>query len=175
EETSAPGVGGGFSLRKLVDGIDVADLPDGADTEFTVEYYLDGADTPAGTVTVTADGAWVRGATDLPSGTVVTFGEVDLPDLVDASWTSATFAPASVTVDSGTTTEVTLTNVALLDGAEGGDGGDGDGGDGGDGGDELASTGTDVMLGVIGSLVLVAAGGILLLVGRRRRTATEPN
>ena len=132
--TYAPGAGG-FSLAKALAGVSAADLPDGGDTEFEVEYFLDGSTTPAGTVTVTADGAVVAGPQNLPLGTVVTFDEVAPADVPGGEWAGATFAPATVLITAdGQRSHVTLTNVFDVD--EPTDGGGGDDGGGGGGGDD---------------------------------------
>jgi len=85
---------GGFSLQKVITGEPAGVVPAG--TEFTVafSYELDGV--PAtGTATVLADGTVANGPQNLPVGTVVTFGEVDLPALsgVVAGWPSPAREP----------------------------------------------------------------------------------
>lgn len=105
---------GGFSVVKTVEGGVAGTVPPG--TEFRVEwtatvpegFAYDGDVT--GTVTLLADGTAVDGPQDLPVGTVVTFTEVDLPDVDGVVWGAPTFSPASVTVGADESTLVTLTN-----------------------------------------------------------------
>ncbi|MBD5784990.1 choice-of-anchor A family protein [Cellulosimicrobium terreum] len=105
---------GGFALAKSVTG-GTADLVPGG-TEFQVEwtaevpdvFTYDGATT--GTLTVLADGTVVDGPQDLPVGTVVTFTEVNLPDVDGVVWGAPTFSPGSVTIGEDESTLVTLTN-----------------------------------------------------------------
>ncbi len=102
---------GGFSLQKLVVG-DAAHLgPD--DTEFTVRYRydLDGV-MVTGMMTVRADGTVVAGPQNLPVGTVVTFIEVQLPEVDEVVWGASVFSPATVTIGNDENTLVTLTNDA---------------------------------------------------------------
>lgn len=207
---------GGFSLSKALDGVDAVDLPDGGDTEFEVDYFLNGSTTKAGTLTVTADGAVVGGPTNLPLGTVVTFDEATPAPVAGGDWVAATFAPATVEITAdGQLTRVTLTNTFDADdptgpgtgggpgGGDGGGGGDDGGGDGGgddDGGDDgtaprgeddgggdssapgagdgsgdeggaLATTGADAWT-TLGVALTLALTGAVLLVLRRRETAT---
>ena len=99
---------GGFSVKKVIAG-DVTAVPSG--TDFTVSYYYDGSTTPAGTLTVDSDGSVVNGPTNIPTGTVVTFGETSIPTVPGGSWTgSPVFSPTSVTVGDGTVPAVTVTN-----------------------------------------------------------------
>src|SRR5690606_39955144 len=76
--TDAPA--GGFSVAKSVEGEASGLVPD--DAQFTVEYSyeLDGT-TVTGSLTVLADGTPVDGPQNLPVGTVVTFTEVQLPEV----------------------------------------------------------------------------------------------
>jgi len=102
---------GGFAVEKVV-----ADAPAGmvpAGTEFTVaySYELDGVPL-SGTLVVAADGTAVDGPQNLPAGTLVTFGEVSLPDVDGVVWGAPVFAPASLTVAADENATVTLTNTA---------------------------------------------------------------
>ncbi|MFF3064572.1 DUF5979 domain-containing protein [Oerskovia sp. NPDC057915] len=102
---------GGFAVQKVVANAPAGMVP--ADTEFTVaySYELDGA-TLSGTLTVRADGAVVDGPQNLPAGTVVTFGEVSLPDVDGVVWGAPVFSPASLTIVADESSTVTLTNTA---------------------------------------------------------------
>ncbi|ARU51142.1 hypothetical protein CBR64_06195 [Cellulosimicrobium cellulans] len=105
---------GGFSLAKTVEGDLAGSVPPG--TAFEVEWS---ATLPAGftydgpltgTLTVLADGTVVDGPQDLPVGTVVTFTEINLPEVDGVVWGAPTFAPETVTVGNEENTLVTLTN-----------------------------------------------------------------
>ncbi|MBD7949271.1 DUF5979 domain-containing protein [Oerskovia rustica] len=102
---------GGFSVQKVVDNAPAGTVP--ADTAFTVaySYELDGAPL-SGTLTVRADGAVVDGPQNLPAGTVVTFGEVSLPDVDGVVWGAPVFSPESLVVGANENAKVTLTNTA---------------------------------------------------------------
>ncbi|MFE4466958.1 DUF5979 domain-containing protein [Oerskovia sp. NPDC056781] len=102
---------GGFSVQKLVENAPEGMVP--ADTAFTVaySYELDGAPL-SGTLTVRADGVVVDGPQNLPAGTVVTFGEVSLPDVEGVVWGAPVFSPESLVVGANENAEVTLTNTA---------------------------------------------------------------
>ncbi|OCI30763.1 DUF5979 domain-containing protein [Oerskovia enterophila] len=102
---------GGFSLRKVVAGAASGAVPAGTEFTVTYSYELDGVPT-SGTATVRADGTLVDGPQNLPVGTVVTFGEVDLPELSGVVWGAPAFSPATVTVADGTSAVVTVTNTA---------------------------------------------------------------
>src|SRR5690606_4793528 len=107
--TDAPA--GGFSVAKSVEGEASGLVPD--DAQFTVEYSyeLDGT-TVTGSLTVLADGTPVDGPQNLPVGTVVTFTEVQLPEVEGVVWGAPSFSPSSVTVGDGENALVTLTNTA---------------------------------------------------------------
>src|SRR5690606_34306556 len=96
--TDAPA--GGFSVAKSVEGEASGLVPD--DAQFTVEYSyeLDGT-TVTGSLTVLADGTPVDGPQNLPVGTVVTFTEVQLPEVEGVVWGAPSFSPSSVTVGAG--------------------------------------------------------------------------
>ncbi|MBD7998250.1 DUF5979 domain-containing protein [Oerskovia gallyi] len=102
---------GGFSVQKVVENAPAGMVP--ADTAFTVaySYELDGVPT-SGTLTVRADGTAVDGPQNLPAGTVVTFGEVSLPDVDGVVWGAPVFSPASLVVGANENVKVTLTNTA---------------------------------------------------------------
>jgi choice-of-anchor A domain-containing protein len=105
---------GGFSIAKAVEGSLAGSVPPG--TEFDVEwsatlpvgFTYDGPLT--GTLTVLADGTVVDGPQDLPVGTVVTFTEINLPEVDGVVWGAPTFSPETVTVGDEENTLVTLTN-----------------------------------------------------------------
>ncbi|WP_264029243.1 choice-of-anchor A family protein [Cellulosimicrobium sp. SH8] len=105
---------GGFSLAKAVEGDLAGSVPPG--TTFEAEwsatlptgFTYDGPLT--GTLTVLADGTVVDGPQDLPVGTVVTFTEINLPEVDGVVWGAPTFSPGSVTVGDEENTLVTLTN-----------------------------------------------------------------
>jgi choice-of-anchor A domain-containing protein len=152
---------GGFAVHKVVDGSAAGRVPD--DTAFTVTWT---ADVPGGTLyagptsgrlTVRADGTVVTGPADLPEGTVVTLGEVDLPGISGVRWGTPVFAvggerTTELTVAVGEVADVTLTNTASTTGG-------------------LAVTGATTG-GLVGlGALLVLGGAALLAVTRRRRTA----
>ncbi|MBM7821618.1 choice-of-anchor A domain-containing protein [Cellulosimicrobium cellulans] len=152
---------GGFAVHKVVTGNAAGRVPD--DTTFTVTWT---ADVPGGTLddgptsgrlTVRADGTVVTGPADLPEGTVVTLGEVDLPSIDGVRWGTPAFTvdgerTAELTVAVGELADVTLTNTASTTGG-------------------LAVTGATTG-GLVGlGALLVLGGAALLAVTRRRRTA----
>ncbi|MFD4992485.1 DUF5979 domain-containing protein [Cellulosimicrobium cellulans] len=105
---------GGFSLTKAVEGDLAGSVPPG--TEFEAEwsatlpvgFTYDGP--LSGTLTVLADGTVVDGPQDLPVGTVVTFTEINLPEVDGVVWGAPTFSPETVTIGDEENTLVTLTN-----------------------------------------------------------------
>ncbi|MBE7700491.1 choice-of-anchor A family protein [Oerskovia sp. Sa1BUA8] len=107
---------GGFSVRKAVTGEAAGLVPAG--TRFTVAYSYEVDGTPtSGTLLVRADGTVEDGPQNLPAGTAVTFGEVDLPSIDGVVWGAPTFSvggrpTTSVTVGEGSNQTVTLTNTA---------------------------------------------------------------
>ncbi len=102
---------GGFSVAKELLGSAAGLVPAG--TEFTVAYAYEMGGVPtSGTVTVLADGTFVEGPQNLPVGTVVTFTEIDLPDVAGVVWGAPTFSPESVTISDGVDAQVTVTNTA---------------------------------------------------------------
>ncbi|WP_264029244.1 DUF5979 domain-containing protein [Cellulosimicrobium sp. SH8] len=152
---------GGFAVHKVVTGTAAGRVPD--DTPFTVTWT---ADVPGGTLyegptsgrlTVRADGTVVTGPADLPEGTVVTLGEVDLPSIDGVRWGTPAFTvdgerTTRLTVAVGELADVTLTNTASTTGG-------------------LAVTGATTG-GLVGlGALLVLGGAALLTVTRRRRTA----
>ncbi|MFF2272268.1 choice-of-anchor A family protein [Agromyces sp. NPDC058136] len=154
---------GGFSLAKVVEG-DLADaVPSG--TEFTVEYRydLDGA-AQTGTVVVLADGTVTQGPQDLPAGTVVSFTEVDLPEIDGVEWGEPSFSPETVTISADADVLVTVTNTAGA--PHGPSPGPGPGGEG-----DLAETGVAGLTAAIAGAAALLAAGVALVLVRRRRTA----
>ncbi|MGM7422091.1 DUF5979 domain-containing protein [Cellulosimicrobium sp. CpK407] len=152
---------GGFAVHKVVTGSAAGRVPD--DTTFTVAWT---ADVPGGTLydgptsgrlTVRADGTVVTGPADLPEGTVVTLGEVDLPSIDGVRWGTPAFTvdgerTTRLTVAVGEVADVTLTNTASTTGG-------------------LAVTGATTG-GLVGlGALLVLGGAALLTVTRRLRTA----
>ncbi|MEV7962056.1 DUF5979 domain-containing protein [Oerskovia paurometabola] len=102
---------GGFSVQKVVENAPAGMVP--ADTAFTVTYSYELVGVPtSGTLTVRADGTAVDGPQNLPAGTVVTFGEVSLPDVDGVVWGAPVFSPASLVVGANENAKVTLTNTA---------------------------------------------------------------
>src|SRR5690606_11067366 len=73
-----------------------------ADARTAVEHAdeLHGT-TVTGSLTVLADGTPVDGPQNLPVGTVVTFTEVQLPEVEGVVWGAPSFSPSSVTVGDG--------------------------------------------------------------------------
>ncbi|MFD6031638.1 DUF5979 domain-containing protein [Cellulosimicrobium funkei] len=65
-----------------------------------------------GSVEVPADGTVVAGPQNLPAGTVVTFGETDLPAVEGVEWGTPVFSPPRLVVGDGTDPLVTVTNTA---------------------------------------------------------------
>ncbi|QJW35433.1 DUF5979 domain-containing protein [Cellulosimicrobium protaetiae] len=152
---------GGFAVHKVVAGNAAGRVPD--DTTFTVTWT---ADVPGGTLyagptsgrlTIRADGTVVTGPADIPEGTVVTLGEVDLPEIDGVRWGTPAFTvdgerTTGLTVAVGEVADVTLTNTASTTGG-------------------LAVTGATTG-GLVGlGALLVLGGAALLAVTRRRRTA----
>lgn len=107
---------GGFSLTKTIAG-DASLVP--TSTSFDVSYFLDGAATAAGVITVAADGVTVNGPSALATGTVVTFAETGIPAVPGGGWGTPVFSPTSVTIGIGTTTAVSLTNTFTASGGGG--------------------------------------------------------
>ncbi|MCB7136011.1 DUF5979 domain-containing protein [Cellulosimicrobium marinum] len=149
---------GGFSVAKALTGDGASAVPD--DTAFTVTWAAtlpDGStydgDT-SGTLTVLADGTVVDGPQDLPVGTTVELGEVDLPDVEDVEWGTPVFTvdgeeTTTVTVADGDPALVTLTNTATRD-------------------RHLATTGSDVV-GALGVAAALLLSGVGILIARSRR------
>ncbi|WP_312347904.1 DUF5979 domain-containing protein [Actinomyces sp.] len=101
-----------FAIKKLLTGDGASLVPD--DTPFTVNYFVNGATDPSGTVTLTADGA-EKQVTGLKHGDTVTFQEVTpLPTVPGVHWEAVGISPNRLTIDaeSATTQLVTVTNTA---------------------------------------------------------------
>ena len=155
---AGPGLGA-FNLHKVISGDAAALVPD--DTVFTVDYFLDGAAVPAGTLELDADGTVVS-VTGIPVGTVVTLVERAPAGIDGARWGPSVFSPASLVV-SETTVDVSLTNTITVTDGGGGATGGGGGGDSRD----LPMTGFQAGSLVGLTALLLGAGTFLLLVGRR--------
>ncbi|MFF2274627.1 choice-of-anchor A family protein [Agromyces sp. NPDC058126] len=157
---------GGFSLAKSIEGGAAEAVP--ADTAFTVEYRYDvDGTTQTGTIVVLADGTVGQGPQHLPTGTVVSFTEVDLPEIDGVEWGEPSFSPETVTIVDGEDVLVTVTNTANVPV------GPGPGPDGGtdtptDG--DLAVTGVTGLAAAIAGAAALLAAGVALLLMRRRRT-----
>src|SRR5699024_11819667 len=82
---------GGFDLVKVLDGVDAGDFP--GDTVFTVvaSGEVDG-EAIEEEFALPVDGSVVAGPQDLPVGTVVSFDEIDVPDLDGFTFTGAEFS-----------------------------------------------------------------------------------
>ncbi len=101
---------GGFQLSKVLEG-DGADLAD-PDAAYEIDYFLDDATEPAGTLSVKA-GETVQGPENLPFGTAVSFSE-RTPDNVDgAVWQAAEFSPQQITIGDETNPEVVARNTLI--------------------------------------------------------------
>lgn len=105
------GDSGSFRIRKSLEGIDPADLP--ADTSFAVNFT---ATEPDGTVItdsleLTPDGEWADPAAQYPTGTVITFEEIDPATVPGYEWSTPTITPDEITVGTGTA-DVIVSNVA---------------------------------------------------------------
>ncbi|WP_460798881.1 DUF5979 domain-containing protein [Microbacterium sp. GXF0217] len=107
---------GTFRIRKDLEGIDADQLPAG--TTFTVNFTAtepDGTET-TGTLEVPADGSWVAPAGSYPTGTVITFEELDPESVPGYEWTDATITPAEITVGTGTADVIVSNTAAALTG-----------------------------------------------------------
>lgn len=104
-ETKAAEVGG-FSVKKVL--VDAAGLVP-AGTVFKVDYYLDGAETAAGTLEVKA-GETVQGPQDLTVGTKVRFEEQTPASVDGGTWAAATISPSEITIGEEEGPVVTVTN-----------------------------------------------------------------
>lgn len=139
-----------FTLHKQLVGDAAGDVP--ADTWFRVAYDVtDGPSRGAsGTIAIKADGTVADGP-ELEHGDVVTFRELDPPDVPDVTWNGAVISPATVTLDGDADTPVAVT---VTNTAERG----------------LAHTGSSAGPLALGALLLIVLGGTALWV-RRRWTA----
>lgn len=91
--------------KNLVD--DAGLVPEG--TTFRVDYYVDGSQSPSGTLVVT-DGATVEGPEGLAAGTTVSFSEEPPADVVGGTWKDAVIDPGELTIEADTTSQVQVTN-----------------------------------------------------------------
>ncbi|WP_119697942.1 choice-of-anchor A family protein [Microbacterium halotolerans] len=98
---------GGFDVVKVVTGDASALVP--ADTEFTVEYRYDDV---VGELTVRADGEPAVGPEDIPEGTLVTVGEVDLPTIDGVEWGEPVIDAETSTIEGDQIIRITVTNTA---------------------------------------------------------------
>lgn len=108
---------GAFTLTKVLEGSGVSGVP--ADAAYTVRYSY-GDPAVERTVAVTAGETSAR--IELPTGTVVTLGELTPPSVDGIEWSAPVFSGTGVTaqvgggaqftVAGGTTVAVTLTNTA---------------------------------------------------------------
>src|SRR5699024_4810481 len=105
---------GGFDLVKVLDGVDAGDFP--GDTVFTVvaSWEVDG-EAIEEEFALPVDGSVVAGPQDLPVGTVVSFDEIDVPDLDGFTFTGAEFSSESLEISAGESQEVTVTNTYVGD------------------------------------------------------------
>jgi len=102
-DSTAPS--GSFSIHKELLGLDDAIIP--ADTEFTVEYTIDGG--PAQTLTLLADGTDVT-VNGLPVGAEIVFSEPTYPTVAGVNWTLNSFNNETIIIGNGTVADVILTN-----------------------------------------------------------------
>ncbi|MFB7251307.1 DUF5979 domain-containing protein [Microbacterium sp. NPDC056234] len=102
---------GTFRIHKELEGIDPEQLPAG--TTFTVNFTATepGGTPSTGTLEVPADGGWVAAGESFPTGTVITFEEIDPESVPGYEWTDATITPEQLTIGTGTA-DVVVTNVA---------------------------------------------------------------
>src|SRR5690625_2588040 len=105
---------GGFDLVKVLDGVDAGDFP--GDTVFTVvaSWEVDG-EAIEEEFALPVDGSVVAGPQDLPVGTVVSFDEIDVPDLDGFTFTGAEFSSESLEISADESQEVTVTNTYVGD------------------------------------------------------------
>lgn len=139
---------GGFDLAKTLVGVDATDFPSG--TVFTVRASW----TIAGTAferqfELPAAGTVVVGPRDIPSGTRVTFSEVNPPEVDGFTFTDVSFSPETLTVGNGEIVQVDVVNRYAKS--------------------ELASTGAAALGLVVAGALGALLGGSALLLRRRRR------
>ncbi|HLR58477.1 MAG TPA: DUF5979 domain-containing protein, partial [Beutenbergiaceae bacterium] len=98
----------------VLDGVDAGDFP--GDTVFTVvaSWEVDG-EAIEEEFALPVDGSVVAGPQDLPVGTVVSFDEIDVPDLDGFTFTGAEFSSESLEISAGESQEVTVTNTYVGD------------------------------------------------------------
>ena len=142
---------GGFDLSKTLSGVDAKDVPSG--TVFTVmaSWQLGGVESVR-EFALPGDGSIVAGPRDLPAGTEVSFDEIRVPTLDGYTFSGVEFAPATLTVTAGEVAQVTAENTYRKG--------------------DLAVTGGAVASGAaIVGVLLVLAGGAVLMLRRMRATA----
>ena len=100
---------GGFSLKKVVSGVDAADVPAGTVFSVTASWSQDGV-VKSQVFQLDGKGTVVEGPQDLPVGTVVSFSEVKAPEIAGYTFSGVEFSPKSVTVADGGDAAVTATN-----------------------------------------------------------------
>src|SRR5699024_6668840 len=105
---------GGFDLVKVLDGVDAGDFP--GDTVFTVVAWwaVDGG-ASVEEFALPVDGSVVAGPQDLPVGTVVSFDEIDVPDLDVFTFSGAVFPSESLSIPVPYTTLFRSTNTYVSD------------------------------------------------------------
>src|SRR5699024_3517615 len=105
---------GGFDLVKVLDGVDAGDFQ--VDRVFwgDAAWEVDG-EAVVEEFALLLDGSVVAGAQDMPVGTVVSFDEIDVPDLDGFTFTGAEFSSESLEISAGESQEVTVTNTYVGD------------------------------------------------------------
>ncbi|MFE5410737.1 DUF5979 domain-containing protein [Microbacterium sp. NPDC056569] len=110
-EISCNDASGTFTVRKELDGIEPADLPEG--TTFTVNYRAVDPDdnVTVGSLEVPADGTPVAAGERFPEGTEITFEEIAPETVPGWEWGEVSIAPNPLIVGAGTA-QVVVTNTA---------------------------------------------------------------
>ncbi|MCI1220284.1 MAG: DUF5979 domain-containing protein, partial [Bifidobacterium sp.] len=101
---------GGFSLRKVFDGVDASAFASGTKFSVSASWKDASGKDVSRAFDLAADGSTVQGPQDLPVGTVVTFseGKAVAPD--GYVFSGVAFSPKQVTVADGQDVLVTATN-----------------------------------------------------------------
>lgn len=107
--TDPPVLGGGFDLAKDLDGLAPDRFPSGTSFTVTASWDVEG-ERVTQAYEVPADGTVVEGARNLPAGTVVTFSETRPTDPYGFSLVSVTYSAEELTIESGETPTVVVTN-----------------------------------------------------------------